>query len=66
MADQQLAVSLDDGPTERWGVWMAGFTEPMDSLSAARTNLASIKPGLEERWRRWHKARAEGEFDVDL
>ena len=50
---------------ERWGVWMAGFTEPMDSLVAARINLASIKPGLEERWRSWHEARAEGQFDVE-
>lgn len=54
----------DAPPTSnRWGVWMVGFTQPMDSLDAALANLASIQPGLEDRWRRWHEARSQGKFD---
>ena len=47
----------------RWGVWMVGFTHPMDSLEAARANLADAQPALEERWRGWHEARLKGKFD---
>ena len=65
ISDESYLLMMASPTAERWGVWLAGFTEPMDSLAAARINLASIKPGLEERWRNWHEAHADGQFEVE-
>ena len=65
ISDESYLLMMASPTAERWGVWLAGFTEPMDSWAAARINLASIKPGLEERWRNWHEAHADGQFEVE-
>lgn len=50
---------------ERWGVWMVGFTEPMDSLDGARRNLAAIEPDLRNRWRSWSDERVDEGVDEE-
>ncbi len=65
LSQESYLLMMAPPTAERWGVWLAGFIHPMDSTQSALANLESIKPGLEDRWRRWHEDRVDGKFDTD-
>ncbi len=62
MSTESYVLMMAAPTAPRWGVWLVGFTRSMDSIEAARLNLADIQPILEEKWRAWHAARLAGEF----
>lgn len=63
-SDETYVLMMAPPNEKRWGVWMIGFTEPMNSKEAAARNLAAVRPELEERWRAWHVARVAGQYDT--
>ena len=63
LSNEPYLLMMAPPSARRWGVWLVGFTRPMNSFDAARANLRDLQPALEEKWREWHTAKFAGEFN---